>query len=241
MVVVTGKQRACSEIDQLACRWWCSWYGMEISHLLDNNNTGSIGSPREGRQGDCLGLVMRRSGGLGQEKPGFSQPGPRISHQKARISHHGGRISHQGARISHQGARISHQGAGISHHATRVQKRRQFCISRPGPPRSLRLLTFLRPEDAARVQKRRQFCVSRPGPPRSLRLLTLLRREDAILKFLEFTERVVHSRSWARFESAGQGGRVPLGGLDWLDWLGVLAWLGFVGWVGGFAWVGCVS
>ena len=45
---------------------------MEISHLLDNNNTGSIGSPREGRQGDCLGLVMRRSGGLGQERPGFS-------------------------------------------------------------------------------------------------------------------------------------------------------------------------
>ena len=50
-----------------------------------------------------------------------------------------------------------------------------------------------------------------------------------MLKFLEFTERVVHSRSWARFESAGQGGRVPLGGLDWLDWLGGLRWVGLLG------------
>ena len=62
-----------------------------------------------------------------------------------------------------------------------------------------------------------------------------------ILKFLEFTERVVHSRSWARFESAGQGGRVPLGGLDWLDWLDWLDRLDWLDWLGGLAWLGFVG
>ena len=59
----TGKQRGAARLTN--SHVGDGVHGMEISHLLDNNNTGSIGSPREGRQGDCLGLVMTRSGGLG--------------------------------------------------------------------------------------------------------------------------------------------------------------------------------
>ena len=76
-----------------------------------------------------------------------------------------------------------------------------------------------------------------------------------LLKFLEFTEKVLHSRIWARFESAGQGGRVPLGGLAWLGfrcrlvaclvgllWLvgltGFLRNLGLLRWVGTLPWLG---